>query len=91
MRARQAQELERSLPTTSGGNILLRFTSNLLSSFYSSREANAQIPYPGLLEFLSVLENAYDRRFSDEIIDVPPLATLWRCTTNIVMWSQVIW
>jgi len=91
VRTGQTQELECSSPTTSGTNLLFRFTGNLLSSLYSSRDTNAQIIHPGLLEFLSVLENAHDRKLSDGLVNVPPLAPLWRCTTNIIVWSQVIW
>ena len=91
MHARQAQELEYSPPTASRTNLLLRFAGNLLSSFFSPREANAENPHPGLLELLSILENAYDREFSEELTNVTLLVALWRCTTNIVLWSQVIW
>ena len=91
MRGGQEQESECSPPTTPGTSLLLRFTGNLLSSLYSSRDTDAQITHPGLLEFLFVLENAHDRRFSEGLVDVPPLAPLWRCTANIIAWSQVIW
>jgi len=91
VRTRQAQELECRPSTTSGTSLLLRFTGNLLSSLYSSRDTNAQITRPGLLEFLTVLENAYDRNFSEELVTVSPLAPLWRYTTNIIVWSQVTW
>ena len=90
VRTRQAQELEHPTPTAFGTNILSRFTGNLLSPFYSSQETSTQSPHPGLIEFLAVLENACDRKFPEELIDVTLLATLWRRTTNIVMWSQVI-
>jgi len=90
MRAREAQNLKCSQPATSGISVLLQFTGNLLSSFYSSRETNAQVPHPGLLEFLAVLESAYDHKFSEGLVNVTLLETLWRCTTNIIMWSQVI-
>lgn len=90
MRTRQAQELDYSPPTASGNNILLRLTGSLLSSFYSPQEVTMQSSHPGILEFLAVLENAYDRKFSEGLINVTLLATLWRCTTNIITWSQVI-
>ena len=87
---RRAQELEQSPPAASGVNILLRFTGSLLSSFYSPRETDAQSSRPGLPELLSVLENVYDRKLSEGLINIPHLAALWKCITNIVMWSQVI-
>ena len=90
MRTWQAQEAECSLPAAPDTNILLRFTDNLFSSFHSSREANAQNLHPGFLELLSVLENAYDRKFTEGLAGVIPLVTLWICTANIIMWSQVI-
>ena len=90
MRTRRAQELGGSTPAASGTNLLSRFAGNLLSSLYSSRETNPQTSHPGLLEFLSVLENVHDRKFSKGLIGVTPFTSLWRCTTNIVMWSQVI-
>jgi len=90
LRTRQAQESEHSTPPASGTNILLRVAGNLLSWFYSSRETNAQSPYPGLLEFLAVLRHAYDRELSEELLNVTLLTTLWRCATNIVVRSQVI-
>lgn len=90
MRTRQSREPGRSQPAASDVNIILRFTGNLLSSFYSSREANDQSSHPGLLEFLSVLENAYDRELSEGLVSVTPLAIMWGHTANILMWSQVI-
>ena len=91
VRIGQAQELECSPSIPSSTNLLLRFAGSLLSSLYSSRDTNAQTTHTGLLEFLSVLENAHDRKFSEGLVDVPPLAPLWRCTMNIIAWSQVIW
>jgi len=89
MRTSRLQELENLSPAVPG-TAFLRFAGNLLSPLYSSQETNTESSHPGLLEFLAVLENAYDRKFSDELINVASLATLWRCTTNIIMWSQVI-
>ena len=89
IRTSQVQELENLSPAVPG-TTFFRFIGNLLSPFYLSQETNAQNSHPGLLEFLAVLENTYDRKFSEELINVTPLATLWRCTTKIVMWSQVI-
>ena len=91
IRTRQTQESEHSPPAASATGILLRFTGSLLSPLRSPRETNAQSPRPGLLEFLFVLESAYDRELSKGLVDVTPLTNLWRCTTNIVTWSQVIW
>ena len=90
LRTRQAQESEHSTPPASGINILLRVAGKLLSWFYSSRETSAQSPYPGLLDFLAVLGHAYDREFPEELLNVTLLTTLWRCTTNIIVRSQVI-
>lgn len=87
MRTMQAQKLEHSTP---GTNILSRFAGNLLSAFYSSKQTTTPNPHPGLLEFLAALENTRDRKFPEELINVALLATLWRCTINVVMWSQVI-
>jgi len=90
LRTGRAQGSEHSTPTAPGTNILLRVTGNLLSWFYSSRETNTHSPHPGLPEFLAVLGHAYDRKLSEELLNVTLLTTLWRCTTNIVVWSQVI-
>jgi hypothetical protein len=90
LRTRLAQESGHSTPATSGTNILLRVVGDLLSWFHSLRETNTQGLHLGLLEFLAVLEYAYDRKLSEELLDLTLLATLWRCTTNIVVWSQVI-
>ncbi|KAF9653590.1 hypothetical protein BDM02DRAFT_3182601 [Thelephora ganbajun] len=88
IRTRRAQELQYSPSAASGTNILLRFTGNILSSFYSSQETDTQSSHLGVLEFSAILQNVYDRTFSEELIDVALLATLWRCTTNIIVWSQ---
>jgi hypothetical protein len=90
IRTRQAQESKHSPPVALNTNILLRFTSDLLSSYYSSRETNSQNSHLGLLEFFAVLEAAYDRNFSEGLLNVTLLSTLWRRTINIIMWSQVI-
>lgn len=90
LRTGRTQGSEHSTPAAPGTNILLRVTGNLLSWFYSSLETNTHNPHLGLLEFLAVLEHAYDRKFSEEILNVTFLTTLWGCTTNIVAWSQVI-
>ena len=89
MRAKQVQELQCSPHTTLGANVL-RFASNLFSLFNPPREANTRSSHPGLPEFLITLENAYDCKFSGELTNVTVLEALWRCTTNITMWSQVI-
>ena len=88
LRTRQAQE--HSTPAASSTNALLRVTRNLLSWFYSSRGTNTQTPHPGLLEFLVVLGHAYDHKLSEELLSITLLTSLWRYTTNIVVWSQVI-
>jgi hypothetical protein len=90
LRTRQAQGLEHPTLAAAGINILLRLGGSLLSPFYSSQEANMQAAYPGLLEFLALLGTAYDCKFPEELIKATPLAALWRRTTNIVIWSQVI-
>lgn len=90
LRTRQAQEPEHSRPAASGTNILLRVAGSLLSWFYSSQETNPQSPHLGLLEFLAILGHAYDRKLSEELLNITFLTTLWGCTTNIVVWSQVI-
>lgn len=86
IRTRGTQDLQHS---TSGTNVL-RLASNLFSLFYPSREAKIENSHPGLPEFLIALENAYDYELSSELTNVTLLETLWRCTANIIMWSQVL-
>ena len=90
LRTIQAQELGRSTPVAAGSSNLLRAAGNLISSFYSPQETNTQSSHPGLLEFLVVLGNVYDCKFSEELIDITLITTLWRRTANIMIWSQVI-
>lgn len=90
LRSGWTQGSEHSTPTAPGTNILLRVTGNLVSWFHSSRETNTHSPHLGLLEFLAVLGHAYDRKLSEELLNVTLLAALWGCTINIVVWSQVI-
>jgi hypothetical protein len=88
IRTRQAQELQHSSHAASSINVL-RLAGNIFSLFYPPQETNTQNTYSGVLEFLAVLENAYDRKFPEELSDLPLLTTLWKHTTNIIMWSQV--
>lgn len=90
LRTMQAQELKYSVPVAFGTNIFLRFTGTIFSSLYSSRKANTQNHHLGLLETFAILENIYDRNFSNEHTDVTLFTTLWIHTTNIVIRSQVI-
>lgn len=89
IRTTQTRELQRSPHVTSGTNVL-QLASNLLSLFYPLREANTRNSHPGLPEFLVILENTHDHKFSEELTNDTLLETLWRCTTNIIMRSQVI-
>ena len=88
IRTRQTRELQHTTYTDSRINVL-RFAENLFALFYTPQVANFQGPYPGLSEFLTVLESAYDRKLSEELADDTRLTTLWECMTKIVMWSQV--
>lgn len=90
LRTRQARELEHSTLAAAGINVLLRLGGSLLSPFYLPQETNMQTAYPGLPEFLAVLGAAYDRKFPEELAEATFLTALWRRTTNIVIWSQVI-
>jgi hypothetical protein len=89
MRTRQAQGLQYSPCSTSGINAL-RLAGNLFSFLYPPQETNTRSSRLGLLEFLVILENAYDCKFFEELTSVTLLETLWGCTMNIAMWSQVI-
>lgn len=89
MRARQLQELQYAPRATSSTNVL-RLAGDLFSFLYPSQETSMPSSRPGLLEFLVILEYACDRNFPKELTDVTLLASLWRCATNILMWSQVI-
>lgn len=89
IRTKQTQELQHSPRVTSAINVL-RLASNMFSLFYPPREANTQSTHPGLPEFLILLKNTHDHKFSEELENVTLLETLWRYTTNITMWSQVI-
>ena len=89
VRTGRARELEHATLATAGINVLLQLGGNLLSRFYSPQETKMQTAYPGLLEFLVVLEAAYDRKFPEELVRATPLTALWGRTANIVIWTQV--
>src|ERR1700753_1888958 len=89
MRTNEGQELQRTPHATSRTNVL-QLADNLLSLFYPFQGANTQHSRPGLPEILVVLKIAYDRKFPEELTNIPLLATLWRYTTDIAVWSQVI-
>lgn len=90
MRTGWAPELKHSALATAGINVLLQLGGSLLSRFFFPQETKMQTAYPGLLEFLAVLEAAYDRKFPEELVRATPLAALWGRAANIVIWTQVI-
>lgn len=90
VRTEQTEESKHPPHPTSGTN-LLRLTNGLFSLFHPSWGVNTQNPLPlGLPEFLITLENTYGRKLSEELTNSTLLGTLWKSTTNIIMWSQVI-
>ena len=89
IRMEQTEEWQHPLHPTSGNNVL-RLANNLFSLFHPSWKASTQSPPLGLPEFLVTVENTYDHKLSEELTNSTLLGTLWKCTINIIMWTQVI-